>query len=1004
MSDDLNEFGFEPIEDTIEEVDQGTDDLSEFGFESVEAEVEDPSMLEAALRGAAQGATFGTMDEMLAGIKAGGGAGRLQTESLDPEQSREALSKEKALMQRYQDILGKERGEFKKSEEEFPTTTTVANIAGGIVPSLLSAGPVAAAAIGRGGLKQASKLAAKEGAKFGAAYGAGESEGETLPEILGDTAKTSAVGAAGGALIPAVVKGASKLGKGALDTLADLIPQKDVISSSYRFGELGKELKQDVVDDELNKVSQYVLDKIKKAKGDNSIVDEKKIMDELGVGVNAGGNVNKAIDDIEKMVKGDIFGKRSTDALDSLKTLRGDDLQGQKLTDRLEKQLLKKGVSRSNLEEQAVIKGEKAAMKDALKTGADIESITDVNRGFGDIAEIPTTTSKGNVSGTSTKLSQFGDDGKEIITKQNYADTTPFQPTEIQKIIDPSTGRPVVMSKDIGSGKISSIVGDVEEKVATDLENMSISEVDNMISGINEVTAIAQNEGRTKDPIVKRLMSLAGELREASNKAINNVGGEDLVNKRQKMSDLLQSEDLIGIKDRLAARSDVDEAMKVGKLSDTFGFDKGFLKRQERNMAETMLGDKVLDSTTKKSYDLLKNVNKALGRESFDSINQSSLYRQFAGEIPNLAGRMAGKVTQSKPVAVAKSLINATKGEVETLSRKIIESNNPAYQRFSEPLEKILREEGATKSALMWSMTQQPAFRKMVEDLGEKTEEAIIPSVDSSESVEQVNATLPTDPAIQELREPSGASQDVEDRPAQIFGGIKNRTVPLSTENMTDEEVKLAEKEGYVPNVYEDKLGKETVGIGHLITPQDKASGKIYGNDYTDGLDEEETLDVFRKDIENANQQTAKLLAEKGIDIESLSDTQISSIRNMVYQIGKKGASKFNKTFNNIKEGDFSGAAEEAANSEWNKQTPDRVQDFQEGIQKVKDNLKRVMKLKAAGNQAPLAQLEDALESVEQLDASEEDKQEINDAIVGAETFVDEEHIGSLLGRLAEIN
>ncbi|HSF24400.1 MAG TPA: lysozyme [Blastocatellia bacterium] len=64
--------------------------------------------------------------------------------------------------------------------------------------------------------------------------------------------------------------------------------------------------------------------------------------------------------------------------------------------------------------------------------------------------------------------------------------------------------------------------------------------------------------------------------------------------------------------------------------------------------------------------------------------------------------------------------------------------------------------------------------------------------------------------------------------------------------------------EGFKLKVYKDSAGLPTIGVGHLLTKSELSSGKIAINGlpvrYTDGLTEQQVLDLLSQDVKPAEQ------------------------------------------------------------------------------------------------------------------------------------------------------
>lgn len=151
----------------------------------------------------------------------------------------------------------------------------------------------------------------------------------------------------------------------------------------------------------------------------------------------------------------------------------------------------------------------------------------------------------------------------------------------------------------------------------------------------------------------------------------------------------------------------------------------------------------------------------------------------------------------------------------------------------------------------------------------------------------------------------------------------------LSRNIFNERLVHLAQDEGIVLETYRDSRNLKTIGIGHLLTKEEKKSGVVYGVNIKDGLTLDEALHIFDMDVEKHDRLAEKLMLEKGIDIKKLSWDQEMAIKDMVFQLGYAGASKFENTFKLIKEGKYEAAAKAVTKSLWYKQTKKRVQRFQ---------------------------------------------------------------------------
>lgn len=205
------------------------EDLSDLGFQAEDAtpEQQTPGMIEATLRGAAQGLTFSGADELTAALES-------------------ALSDKT-----YQQALEESRGAYKAAEEAHPYISTAGNIAGGIggataaalaAPALGLGGVVGAGAQGLSTLQKLGKLASA-GAGYGALSGLGASE-KSLTEQPVELAKDVAKSAAEGAILTPVVAGGvsalGKVGKTISKPVADYLQKYEPVQDLQRSWNIGR--------------------------------------------------------------------------------------------------------------------------------------------------------------------------------------------------------------------------------------------------------------------------------------------------------------------------------------------------------------------------------------------------------------------------------------------------------------------------------------------------------------------------------------------------------------------------------------------------------------------------------------------------------------------------------------------------------------------------------------------------------------------------------------------
>lgn len=131
-------------------------------------------------------------------------------------------------------------------------------------------------------------------------------------------------------------------------------------------------------------------------------------------------------------------------------------------------------------------------------------------------------------------------------------------------------------------------------------------------------------------------------------------------------------------------------------------------------------------------------------------------------------------------------------------------------------------------------------------------------------------------------------------------------------------ELLMAQREGRRNDAYRDSLGKLTVGIGHLVRPEDRLA---FGDVITDTQ-----VDRFWAADSAAAMAAAKTqMIEAGITAV----TFLPYLADVCFQMGTNWAhAKFPNTWKQICAGDYAGAAKAIQGSLWAQQTPVRTADF----------------------------------------------------------------------------
>lgn len=133
----------------------------------------------------------------------------------------------------------------------------------------------------------------------------------------------------------------------------------------------------------------------------------------------------------------------------------------------------------------------------------------------------------------------------------------------------------------------------------------------------------------------------------------------------------------------------------------------------------------------------------------------------------------------------------------------------------------------------------------------------------------------------------------------------------------------LKDREGFRDEVYLDSLGNPTFGYGELV--------------------KEDELDMFpegakvpRSIIDNRFNSSSlsawNSAVEQGDSIGGVSDELLTALGSVNYQLGPNWFSTHSNTWDLMRRGLFEEAARESEDSDWFKQTPNRVRDFQSAL------------------------------------------------------------------------
>lgn len=199
-------------------------------------------------------------------------------------------------------------------------------------------------------------------------------------------------------------------------------------------------------------------------------------------------------------------------------------------------------------------------------------------------------------------------------------------------------------------------------------------------------------------------------------------------------------------------------------------------------------------------------------------------------------------------------------------------------------------------------------------------------------------------PSIEEVKEKT-ADNIIDDNGVVHIGSqgrIEYDAGPVDGETWDKFTDHLLSREGYRNAVYKDSEGHLTVGVGHLVRPED---GLALG----DTISDDQVHALLKNDAQDAYKAALRQAQELGITDEGM----VVALGSVNFQLGTGWNREFSDTWAKMKEGDFEGAIANLEQSKWNSQTPIRVDDFQYAIAQMAERQGAGVDLSVAMNDEP---------------------------------------------------
>jgi hypothetical protein len=619
--------------------DQGSDDWEPVSPDADVFGKADVGAMEANRKAMLSGASFGLSDEATAGAKA------LYDTAFGDKKFAD-------LLDTYREKVKQERQTLKEGKEQYPTSTTMAEIGGAILPGFATGGIGAVSNIGKVPALTSALQLGKAGAIQGGLTGFGESQEdltqpsvETLQEVGKDIGLGGLVGGVAGATLPTVAKGGAKLAKGAAESTLDMAP-KFVKKGfdAFRVAEKGIP----VVGEKANKQLQSDALKTSEELLNSFRSQYKKGSEKVGQALSSG---DTSVDFSNQL-------KNLEDTLKSSSMLPDDLAKIQKELD------LYKDIAVNEKVEPGIYRAMDKMQGIINKAQAEAQAL-----------------------GQSTKFTN-----PKVVENSNLIQSLQTTTDELGQTI------PKVRQVDIPEDRI------IKEQVES-YKTMSLSDLNNVKKELKNILNNANIDSKSKGIVSKLVEEVdtaitsnmspeARALYEAGNKEISST---------YRAGDILSE---LSPDNRFAQDLDIPLAQKLMNADNL----------KEESLQRAMgYGTEISPELGQKASELNTRLGLSKALEGEGSIlggfvNPSSMSVRTGAALGNVTNKAENLV---KPVGdFTKRLIKMEDTAISNVANKLRTSGSPGATEFADKLDKILQ--SPKRDRLLWSISQQPAFREMV--------------------------------------------------------------------------------------------------------------------------------------------------------------------------------------------------------------------------------------------------------------------------------------------------
>ena len=122
-----------------------------------------------------------------------------------------------------------------------------------------------------------------------------------------------------------------------------------------------------------------------------------------------------------------------------------------------------------------------------------------------------------------------------------------------------------------------------------DLENLTIGRADEIRKYVSRLSGVETPSGKT-DPINSLGKTLGADIKRKIDELVEEVGNFELLDKHQKVKDIMAGKTIMGIKKPLETAKDVDKVFKTEKISNQLAFNQKLSKEASTQQALSKFG------------------------------------------------------------------------------------------------------------------------------------------------------------------------------------------------------------------------------------------------------------------------------------------------------------------------------------------------------------------------------------------------------------------------------